>query len=84
MNTHNIYKTYVIGTHLKMHQLVSAIQMSTHNIHIKAYVVGTHLKCSEEAKWSGSTLFGIQYVNLYQQSGSSNLIGWKFEKGVAS
>ena len=25
----------------------------------------------------------IQYVNLYQ-SGSSHLIGWKFEKGVAS
>ena len=38
----------------------------------------------EEANWSGSTLFAIQYVNLYQQSGSSNLIGWKFEKGVVS
>ena len=25
--------------------------------------------------WSGSALFAIQYVNLYQQSGSSNLIG---------
>ena len=25
--------------------------------------------------WSGSALFVIQYVNLYQQSGSSNLIG---------
>ena len=23
-------------------------------------------------------------VNLYQQSGSNNMIGWKFEKGVAS
>ena len=30
---------------------------------------------SEEAKRSGSTLFVIQYVNLYQQSGLSNLIG---------
>ena len=30
---------------------------------------------SEEANWSGSTLFGIQYVNLYQQSGESDLIG---------
>ena len=39
---------------------------------------------SEEANWSGSTLFAIQYMNLYQQFGSSNLIGWKFEKGVAS
>ena len=26
----------------------------------------------------------IQYVNLYQQSGSSNLICWKLEMGVAS
>ena len=34
---------------------------------------------SEEANWSGSTLFVIQYVNLYQQSGSSNLIGWQLE-----
>ena len=38
---------------------------------------------SEEANWSGSALFAIQYVNLYQQSGSSNLIGWKLEMGVA-
>ena len=37
-----------------------------------------------EANWSGSMLFAIKYMNLYQQSGSSNLIGWKFEKGVAS
>ena len=29
-------------------------------------------------------LFAIQYMNLYQQSGSSSLIDWKFEKGVAS
>ena len=41
-------------------------------------------KPSEEANWSESALFVIKYVNLYQQSGSSNLIGWKFEKGVAS
>ena len=33
---------------------------------------------------SGSALFIIKYVNLYQQSGSSNLIGWKLEMGVAS
>ena len=39
---------------------------------------------SEEANWSGSTLFVIQYVNLYQQSGSNNLIGWQLEVGVAS
>ena len=39
---------------------------------------------SEEANWSGSALFAIKYVKLYQQSGSSNLIGWKLEVGVAS
>ena len=38
---------------------------------------------SEEANWSGSALFAIKYVNLYQQSGSSNLIGWKLGMGVA-
>ena len=33
---------------------------------------------------SESALFVIKYVNLYQQSGSNNLIGWKLEVGVAS
>ena len=28
---------------------------------------------SSEANWSGSALFAIKYMNLYQQSGSSNL-----------
>ena len=39
---------------------------------------------SEEASWSGSALFAIKYVNLYQQSGSNNLIGWNLEMGVVS
>ena len=39
---------------------------------------------SEEANWSGSALFVIKYVTLYQQPRSSNLIGWKLEVGVAS
>ena len=39
---------------------------------------------SWEANWSGSALFAIKYVNLYQQPGSSHLIGWKLEVGVAS
>ena len=33
---------------------------------------------SEEANWSGSALFAIKYVNLFQQPGLSNLIGWKW------
>ena len=39
---------------------------------------------SEEANWSGSALFAIQCVNLYEQSGSRNLIGWQLEFGMAS
>ena len=39
---------------------------------------------SEEANWSESALYAMKYVNLYQQSGLSNLIGWKLEMGVAS
>ena len=39
---------------------------------------------SEEANWSGSALFVSNYVNFYQKPGSSNLIGWKLEVGVAS
>ena len=39
---------------------------------------------SEEANWSGSTLFVIKYVNLYQNPGLSNLIGWKLEVEMAS
>ena len=38
----------------------------------------------EEASWSGSALFVIKYVNFYQKPGSSNLIGWKLEVGMAS
>ena len=30
---------------------------------------------SEEANYSGSTLFGVKCVNLYLQPGSSKLIG---------
>ena len=36
------------------------------------------------ANWSGSALFAFKYVILYQHLGSSKLIGWKLEVGVAS
>ena len=39
---------------------------------------------SSEVNWSGSALFVIKYLNLYQQTGLSNLIGWKLEVGVAT
>ena len=38
----------------------------------------------EEANWSRSTLFIINYVNLYQQPESSHVIGWNLKVGVAS
>ena len=39
---------------------------------------------ASSANWSGSALFVIQYVNMYQQIGSNNLIGWKLEMGMVS
>ena len=39
---------------------------------------------SAEANWSGPALFAIQYLNLYQQPGSSNLTGSILEVGLAS
>ena len=45
--------------------------------------VGPDQLTSEEANRSGSALFVIKYVNFYQKPGSSNLIGWKLEVGVA-
>ena len=36
---------------------------------------------SEEANWSGSALFAIKYVNLYQQSESSNFDWLKIGNG---
>ena len=39
---------------------------------------------SEEANWSGSALFVIQYMNLYEKHGSSNLSGWQLDVGVTS
>ena len=42
------------------------------------------LATEKKANWSGSALVVIQYINSYQQSGSSNLIGWQLEMGMAS
>ena len=38
---------------------------------------------SEEANCSRSALFVTKHVNFYQKPGSSNLIGWKLEVGIA-
>ena len=42
------------------------------------------LQTVEEAKWPGSALFVIQYVNSYQQAALSNLICWQLEMCLAS
>ena len=49
-----------------------------------ANIVDPDQLASEESNWSGSTLFAIKYVILYQQHWPSNLIGWQLEMGVAS
>ena len=51
---------------------------------VLAFSIDPDQLASEEANWSGSALFVIKYVNFNQKSGSSNLIGWKLEVGVAS
>ena len=51
---------------------------------ISAHSVDTDQLDSEEANWSGSALFVINYGNFNQKPGSRNLIGWKLEVGVAS
>ena len=52
--------------------------------HVFANSVDPDQLASEEANWSGSALFVIKCVILYQQPGLRNLIGWKLEVGVAS
>ena len=39
---------------------------------------------SGKAIWSGTTLFVIQFVNLYEKTTMSYLIGWQSEMGVAN
>ena len=41
-------------------------------------------QCRSRSVGFWTALFAIKYVNLYQQSESNNLIGWKLEMGVAS
>ena len=40
--------------------------------------------CKQCISRSGSALFAIKYVDLYQQPGSGNMIGWNLDMGVAS
>ena len=53
-----------------------------HALHLQ--IVDPDQLASGETNRSGSTLFVIKHVNLYQQPRSSNLISWKLEVGMAS
>ena len=79
MSTHNIYFLDKIRRKVSL-----TLVLLNPDISCFANSVDPDQLASEEANWSGSALFAIKYANLYQQSGSSNLIGWKLEVGVAS
>ena len=63
----------------QMHMLIWILTLVLLSPDIPAFAnsVDPDQLASEEANWSGSALFAIKYVNLHQQPGSSNLIGWK-------
>ena len=53
-------------------------QASFHNVHPDVTCLCRQCRSrSEEANWSGTALFFINYVILYQQPGAIYLIGWK-------
>ena len=68
------------------HNIIVTINPShaEHNMPCLVNSVDPDRLASEEANRSESALFAIKYVNFYQNLGSSNLIGWKLEVGVAS
>ena len=73
-------------TYLLIHCIYSCICQPwscwTHICQVFANSVDPDKLASKEVNWSGSALFVIKYVNLYQQL--SNLIGWNLEMGMAS
>ena len=89
-------KVYVVGTHQSVYThsvcfcdenlntllSLTLLLLNTTCLFL-ANSVDTDQLASEEANLSGSALFVIKYVNFYQKPGSSNLIGWKLEVGVA-
>ena len=58
--------------------------LAEHDMPVLVNSVDPDQLASEEANLSGSALFVIKYANLYKKFGSSNLIGWKLEGGMAS
>ena len=70
--------------HLEEYQMALTLLLLNTTCPVLANSVDPNQLASEEANWSGSALFVIKNVNLYKQFGSSNLIRWKLEVGVAS
>ena len=64
--------------------LVALLTCSTQIYPAFANSVDPEQLAPEEANWSGSAMFVIQYVKFYQKLGSSDLIGWILEVGLAS
>ena len=74
---------YEILGHFFKHSKVLTLVLLNPDILAFANSVDPDQLASEEANWSGSALFVIHYVNLYQNPESSNLIGWKLEMDMA-
>ena len=69
--------------HIEKRRYLTLLMQNT-TCSVLANNVDPDLLASEEANWSGSALSVISYVNFYQKPGSSNLVNWKLEMGVAS
>ena len=75
-------KAYITVTKQNL-QVLNPCPVEPGYAHTFANSVDPYQLASSEANWSGSALFASQYLNIYQQPGSSNLIGWKLEVGMA-
>ena len=93
MNIWVEFSLWLYGTSLLLEPFINIPSSSRNNLTllllnmtypVLANSVDPDQLASEEANWSGSTLFVIKYMNFYQKLGSSYLIGWKLEMGVAS
>ena len=79
---HNLHFTDFILVYIKLQCLALLLLNMTCPV-LANSVDPDQLASEEEANWSGSALFVIKCVNFYQKLGSSNLIGWKLEVGIA-
>ena len=75
---HNFTQYLIYNLFSQRHSLYLTLLLLNTTCLVLANIVDPdQLASEEEANWSGSALFVIKYVKLYQQPGSSNLIGWE-------